>query len=326
MNSGPLPKTARDWCRIGEQYISNLSTCRVHRVLEDTTDFYGVEYGDVILLNDIGYLVRGTESEKKFGLEGEPKPWVKSCIDLITGERKIIKLTFLEEFSCTIEGLKFTCLRNPEKEARILEKVKGHQGFMQGFSAVDSSGNIVRVLDRIAGRSLDNTIQSLPVAHEKYYREHLPDILEHLGTACEALGDLHRMGEVHGDITPDHIFVETGTGRYRWIDFDYDYKERDHVFVRDILEMGTLLAYVVGKGYLILRDIRLRYPEIAERLRAEDMQSVFPSQLANLKLIYPHVHHELNRILLRFSRGPGAVYRDAKQLAADIARAATLIQ
>lgn len=326
MNKSGFPKASEDWCRIGEQYISNLSSCKVHRVLEDTTDFYGVEYGDVILLNDIGYLVRGTESEKKFGLEGEPKPWVKSCIDLVTGERKVIKLTFLEEFSCSIEGLNFTCLRNPEKEARILEKVKGHGGFMQGFSAVDSGGNIVRVLDRIAGKSLDNTLQSLPGKHEKYYREHLPDILEHLGVAYDALGDLHRMGEIHGDITPDHIFVETGTGRYRWIDFDYDYKEREHVFDRDILEMGTLLAYVVGKGYLILSDIRLHHPEIAQRLRAEDMQSVFPSQLANLKMVYPYVHRELNQILLRFSQGAGAGYQDAKELAADVVRAATLIK
>jgi hypothetical protein len=321
-----LPTPSQDWCRIGEQYISNLSSCTVYRVLEDTTDFYGVEYGDVILLNDVGYLVRGTESEKKFGLEGEPKPWVKSCIDLVTGERKIVKLTFLEKFSCTIEGLKFTCLRNPEKEARILEKVKGHMGFMQGFSAVDSGGNIVRVLDRIAGKSLDNTVQSLPGTHEKYYREYLPDILAHLGTACDALGDLHRMGEIHGDITPDHIFVETGTGRYRWIDFDYDYKEKAHVFHRDILEMGTLLAYVVGKGYLLFSDIRLRHPEIAQKLRAEDMQSVFPSQLANLKMIYPYIHRELNRILLRFSQGAGVTYRDAKELAADIVRVATVIK
>lgn len=318
MNDGGLPTASQDWCRIGEQYISNLSSCRVHRVLEDTTDFYEVEYGDVLLLNGIGYLVRGTESEKKFGLEGEPKPWVKSCIDLVTGERKIIKLTFLEKFSCSIEGMTFTCLRSPEKEARILEKVKGHMGFMQGFSAVDSRGNIVRVLDRIAGRSLDNVVQSLPGAHEKYYREYLPDILDHLGAACDALGDLHRMGEIHGDITPDHIFVETGTGTYRWIDFDYDYKEREHLFARDILEMGTLLTYVVGKGYLILSDIRLHHPEVAEGLRAEDMQSVFPSQLANLKKVYPYIHPELNEILLRFSQGAGTAYREARELAADV--------
>ena len=316
----------RDWCRIGEKYIQNPSSCRVHRILEDTTDFYEVQYGDVVLLNNVGYLVRGTESEKKFGLEGEPKPWVKICIDLVTGERKIIKLTFLEEFSCRIEGLSFTCLRNPQKEARILEKVRGHEGFMQGFSVSDSGGNTVRILDRIAGMSLDNLIQSIPGEHERYYRERLPDILDHLAAAYDALGDLHRMGEIHGDITPDHIYVEAGTGRYRWIDFDYDYRERDNAIVRDIFEMGTLLAYVVGKGYLLLREIKLHYPEIAKRLRPGDMQSVFPSQLANLKMVYPYIHNGLNKLLLSFSQGSGIVYQDAKKLAADILHAARALR
>jgi hypothetical protein len=312
----------RDWCRIAEKYIHDLSSCRVYRIVEDTTDFYRVEYGDVVLLNNVGYLVRGTESEKKFGLAGEPKPWVKSCIDLLTGERKIMKLTFLEEFSCRIEGLHFTCLRNPQKEARILEKVRGHGGFMQGFSISDSGGNTIRILDRIAGMSLDNLIQSIPGEHERYYREHLPLILEHLAAAYDALGDLHRMGEIHGDITADHIYVEKGTGRYRWIDFDYDYRERENAFVRDVLEMGTLLAYVVGKGYVILRDIRLHHPELAERIRPGDMQSVFPSQMANLKMVYPYIHTELNELLLSFSLGAGIVYRDAKRLAAEILHAA----
>ncbi len=324
MNDGDIRE--RDWCGIGEKYIHDLSSCRVHRVLEDTTDFYEVEYGDVVLLNNVGYLVRGTESEKKFGLEGEPKPWVKSCVDLVSGERKIIKLTFLEEFSCRIEGLNFTCLRNPQKEARILEKVRGHHGFMQGFSVLDSGGNTVRILDRIAGTSLDNFIQSVPGDHEKYYREYLPDILDHLATAFDSLGDLHRMGEIHGDITPDHIFVETGTGRYRWIDFDYDYRERENAVARDIFEMGTLLAYVVGKGYVVLREIRLHYPEAAQRIRPEDMQSVFPSQLANLMMVYPYIHTELNELLLSFSQGAGIVYQDAKELASDILHCARVLR
>jgi hypothetical protein len=86
--------------------------------------------------------------------------------------------------------------------------------------------------------------------------------------------------------------------------------------------MGTLLAYVVGKGYVVLRDIRLHHPELAERIRPGDMQSVFPSQLANLKMVYPYIHSELNELLLSFSVGAGIVYRDAKRLAAEILHAA----
>jgi hypothetical protein len=255
-------------------------------------------------------------------LEGEPKPWVKSCVDLLTGERKVIKLTFLEEFSCRIEGLDFNCLRNPQKEALILEKVRGHEGFMQGFSVVDAGGNTVRILDRIAGVSLDNVVQSIPGEHERYYRESLPGILDHLAEAYDAMGDLHRMGEIHGDITPDHIFAETGTGRYRWIDFDYDYKQRENAVVRDLFEMGTLMGYVVGKGYMVWSTIKLHYPEVAAKIRPRDMQAVFPSQLANLKLIYPYIHSEINKLLLRFSQGAGSVYFDAKILAEDIRHAA----
>ena len=154
-----------DWCSIAKDYVSESNVCHIYRILEDTTDFYDVNYGDVILLDDVGYLVRGTETEKKFGLEGEPKPWVKSCVDLTTGERKIIKIPFYEEFSCRIEGIKSTCLRNPEKEARILSKVRGHSGFMQGFSRIDSNGNNVRVIERIQGMSLDNVVRSIRMDH-----------------------------------------------------------------------------------------------------------------------------------------------------------------
>ena len=77
-----------DWCKVATEYLPENSSCRVFRILEDTTDFYDVNYGDVLLLDDVGYLVRGTETEKKFGLEGEPKPWVKSGIDLRTRRKK----------------------------------------------------------------------------------------------------------------------------------------------------------------------------------------------------------------------------------------------
>ncbi|MDQ7785139.1 MAG: hypothetical protein RDU20_19795 [Desulfomonilaceae bacterium] len=316
-----------DWCEIARKYVPDSTTCRIFRVLHDTTDFYEVNYGDVLLLNGVGYLVRGTESEKKFGLEGEPKPWVKSCVNLVTGDRKIVKLTFMEEFPCRIEGLGFTCMRNPDKEARILQCVRGHPGFMQGFHVIDAGGNKVRILDRIPGVSLDNVVRSIPCDHETYYREHLHGILTGLVSAYRSMGDLHEMGEIHGDITPDHLYVETGTGRYRWIDFDYDYKEKDNVFMRDIFEMGTLLSFVVGKDYLVFRDIRLYHPEIAVLLGREDMQSVFPNQLANLKLVYPYIDDKINSILLRFSQGSKDRYHTAYDLADDMeAAAASLVR
>ena len=318
MNVNGSDRESLDWCKIAERYIPDSRTCRIYRVLEDTTDFFQVNYGDVMLLNDVGYLVRGTESEKKFGLEGEPKPWVKSCVDLVTGHKKIVKLTFLEEFACHIAGTKFTCLRNPEKEARVLEKVRGHLGFMQGFHVYDAAGNNVRVIERVAGRSLDTQIRSIPTDHETYYHEHLPEILDGLHYAFRSMADLHELGEIHGDISPDHIFVETGTGRYRWIDFDYDYQEQVDLVKRDVFEMGTLLSFVVGKEYVAYADLKSHKPEIAGRLTPADMQSVFPNQVANLKLVFPYIDEALNAILLRFSAGSSKRYETAGQLASDL--------
>lgn|GEM_PF-1872827 len=204
----------------------------------------------------------------------------QACIDLATGDRKIVKLPFYEEFPCRIEGLKFNCLRNPEKEARILERVKGHKGFMQGFHGYDAAGNNVRVIDRIPGRSLDVVVRSIQADHDTYYRNHLPALLEGVVYAFRSMAELHELGEIHGDITPDHIHVEKDTGRFRCIDFDYDYKKKENLLIRDVFEMGTLLSFVVGKDYTAYADLAGRHPEIAAILKPEDMQSVFPNQLA----------------------------------------------
>ena len=307
-----------DWCAIARNYVSESNVCRVFRILEDTTDFYDVNYGDVILLDDVGYLVRGTETEKKFGLEGEPKPWVKSCVDLTTGERKIIKIPFYEEFQCRIEGIKSTCLRNPEKEARILSRVLGHSGFMQGFSRLDSNLNNVRVIERIVGMSLDNIVRSITMDHYNYYFQAMPTLLEGLIQAYRSMADLHEMNEIHGDISPDHIYVERSTGSFIWIDFDYDYSVKEDLISRDLSEMGTVLSFVVGKDYMSYSEAKQRFPQIAEDLTVADMQLVFPNQVANLRLIYPYIHEELNNITMRFSTCASARYGNALELADDM--------
>ena len=60
------------------------------RVIRDTSNFLTVSRGDVLLLGGRHYLVRGNEREGRFGLDEEPKLWVKRAIDLATSEVKII--------------------------------------------------------------------------------------------------------------------------------------------------------------------------------------------------------------------------------------------
>lgn len=62
------------------------------RVHTDTTDFFEIEYGDVVLLDGRPYLIRNSAKEGRFGLDEEIKHWVKRAIDLTHGEMCIVKL------------------------------------------------------------------------------------------------------------------------------------------------------------------------------------------------------------------------------------------
>lgn len=93
------------------------------RVVTDTSDFFRVEAGDVILLADRPYLVRNSVREGRFGLDDEVKHWVKRSIDLVSGQMKIIKLVFYEKFTATIGNIAFDCFRSPRKEEFLFGSV-----------------------------------------------------------------------------------------------------------------------------------------------------------------------------------------------------------
>ena len=90
------------------------------RIVTDTTDFFSIDYGDVIMIDGKSYRVTGHERENRFGMD-DPKFWVKKAVVLGTDEKKILKLSFLESFDTTLGGVKIKCFRNPDKEGQILE-------------------------------------------------------------------------------------------------------------------------------------------------------------------------------------------------------------
>ena len=71
---------------------------------DNTTEFMSIDAGHVIELEDRHYLVRGDETEPRFGLDGDPKYWVKKAVDLADGSSKIIKLVFHESFNVHVGG------------------------------------------------------------------------------------------------------------------------------------------------------------------------------------------------------------------------------
>lgn len=301
-------------------WFPSLADRRRYNRHTDATDFYSVQYGDVLVLAGHPYLILNNAKEGRFGLDDQEKFWVKRAVDLDSGQRKIIKLVFYEKFTAHIGGIAFDCFRSPRKEARILEKIADHPHFMHGIATTDSQGNVIRVLEFIYGKSLYDIIEEQGGTHEDYFINAFPSILGKFKTCIEAIGYLHQQGEKHGDIRRDHILIDRDSGDYRWIDFDFNYRHRENIYGYDLFGIGNILIYLTGKGDLLLPDlIRQAHPGI-DRLKPQDRNIVFHHRLANLKKIYPYIPESLNRILLHFSIGANWFYEHVDQLLEDLSQ------
>jgi hypothetical protein len=292
------------------------------RVFTDTTEFYSIDCGDIIEAGERRYKVTGHERERRFGVE-DPKFWVKRAVDLATGEKKIVKLSFFESFETRLGGVRIRCFRNPEKEANILSLVQRHPHFMQGISCKDTNNNCVRVLDIVRGVNFFVYLDSLTMTYEAYYKAVLPDILRKLVKAIEAIRFLHIQGYKHGDIRNDHLIVERQSGDYVWIDFDFDYDGGENPYSLDLFGLGNILLYTVGKGFHGLHAIqndRVTYGDLVERIEPGDFSMLDQWRLVNLRKLYPFITPLLNDILLHFSRGAELYYEFSEELIEDLNR------
>ncbi|MDY0360965.1 MAG: protein kinase [Desulforegulaceae bacterium] len=280
-------------------------------LVHDTSDFFAIKAGDVIVLDGREFEVTGNEKERRFGVE-DPKFWVKRVIEKESGERKLAKLTYFEDFMTSIGGAKIKCFRSPEKEGKILELIKGHPDFMQGEVFWDIKNNNIRVLDIIRGANFFVFMEQYDrMPHEKYFNEVLPCILRKLLKAFEAIKILHLNGFKHGDIRNDHIMVERKTGNYVWIDFDYDYDSPENPYSLDLFGIGNIILYAVGKGFhnlYMIKNDTYTYGDFFEKVEEGDFSLLDRSRFVNLRKLYPYIPRMLNDILLHFSKGTPIYY------------------
>ncbi len=283
------------------------------RVITDTSDFFRVDYDDVVILDGRPYFIRNYEREGRFTIDEQPKFWVRKAIDLTDGGMKIIKMVFHEKFDARVGDLIFECVRSPRKEARILDITRGHPNFMQGFSTRDSAGNIIRIIDFISGKTMADHVSMLGNSHEDYYYNYFPSVLESFIELTEAIGVLHEHGEKHGDIRRDHIIRDSRENIYRWIDFDFNYWHKENMFGYDIFGLGNILAFLVARGEITAHYLKQHSPDLLERLTNDDMNIIFNNRVVNLQKIYPYIPDTLNFILLHFSMSADVFYDDTKQ-------------
>lgn len=310
-----------------EQAAQNLANHRVtrslrrpSRVYTDTTDFTSIDYGDVISVENHHFLITSYTKEGRFGVDEQIKPWVPKVVDLESMAHFIIKLEFHETFDMRLGSFSITCYRNPQKEARILELVRGRAHFMQGRTLVDAAGNLVRVLEPVSGNRLDKVIHS-ESSHEQYFHHELPRILRQFLGCLQGIGFLHQHGFRHGDIRRDHIFVDRDTGLYYWIDFDYDFYLPEKPYALDLYELGNILIYLVGRGDYHPREI-LADPSlgvaVADALIPGDFSLLVQNRVVNLQRLFPYIPDTLNNILLHFSSGADIFYESVEEMQNDL--------
>jgi hypothetical protein len=289
--------------------------------VKDTSDFFRVDYDDVVVLEGIPYFVRNNEREGRFGLEDEQKFWVKRARNLLTGEVKVLKWVFKERFNARIGNLVFECVRSPRKEARILELVRGRNDFMQGRTVLDSTGNELRVLDYIKGKTLGQLALEKGSDHFDFFHNHYPSLLDEFIGLVEAIRFLHENNEKHGDIRRDHLIKDSETGAYRWIDFDFNYRHGESKFGFDLFGLGNVLLFITGRGDITTQHLLRANPDMLDRLSEDDVNIVFRNRVNNLKKLFPYIPEKLNRVLMHFSSGAVIYYEETKDLLEDLGEA-----
>lgn len=293
------------------------------KVVDDTSHYMRLDQGDVMLLAGTPHLITRNERETGFGMDDDPKYWVKRTIDLQTGESKIVKLVFFEEFTQQIGETPVLFFRSPEKEAKVLDLVTGHKHFMQGFAIQDTAGNNVRIIDFIQGTSLNKQVTSIPMDHRRYFETRLPELIGKVCDCVLSLSLLHENGLVHGDVRWDHVYWDRELKIYRWIDFDYNYNFPEKPWGADLFGLGKILAYLIGKGPLLFSDI-LQRPDLSDAvddLVSEDFSIVEQGRLMNLQKLYPYIPDALNNILLHFSGHAEIFYETVQELVDDLRHA-----
>ncbi len=297
---------------------------RSSRVYHDTTDFTSIDYGDLVKLEDKYFLITAYTKEGRFGVDEQIKPWVPKTEELGSGEKFILKLVFHENFDIKLGPFTITCYRTPDKEAKVLELVKENPFFMHGEALNDQAGNLVRIIEPVNGNRLDKVIHRSQTAHREYFFNELPTILREFLHSLEAIAFLHSEGIRHGDIRRDHIFVERKTGRFRWIDFDYDFHLPERPFALDLFELGNILVYLTAKGDYHPREV-LADPsmgqEVLQRIGPGDFSLLAENRIVNIQKLFPYIPDELNNILLHFSTTTNVFYETVEELHQDLDKA-----
>lgn len=285
---------------------------RRFNIFTETSDLMRIIRGNVVSIGGKNYIVKGNMHESRFGINETPKYWVFDTIEMESGDRKILKTVFDEEFYAHISILKIRCYRHPDKESKVLNICRGDNRFMQGYTRLDEKGNNVRIIDYIQGNTIFNYIPMIEKPHEEYFHEDLGKILWNLLDSILAIQFLHLNGLCHGDIRNDHIIIEKDTGKYRWIDFDLNQDVTDF----DLWSLGNIISYAVGKGIVSLEQVMKSKnfsDDVKDSLSRDDCSAFYNYRIMDLQKVYPYIPDKLGDLLRHFTIRPIGFFNDIRE-------------
>jgi serine/threonine protein kinase len=286
-------------------------------IVTECSDFMNINSGQVYRIEDKDFFIRGETYESRFGIADQPKYWAKHAIDLNSGYTKILKFAFYEEFIANIGPLRIRCYRDPEKESNVLNFVQGDLRFMQGVTIKDRGGNLVKIIDFIKGKSIYAYIFDCQLSHEEYYYKQVPWLLKNIAKCFEAIKLLHDNNLCHGDIRNDHIYIESKTNLFRWIDFDLTQSYSDF----DIWSCGNVLSYIIAKGIRSFYELKTSnkfVQSIKDSVKPDDASAFYNYRIMNLKKLYPYISKEVNDILLHFTVNTDTFYENMDSIIEDL--------
>ncbi len=142
--------------------------------------------------------------------------------------------------------------------------------------------------------------------------------------SVKAIAFLHEHGLKHGDIRRDHILVDYEEEKFVWIDFDYDFYLPERPFALDLIGLGNVLLFILGRKAFRPNDVRQDPSfgkQVADSLDENDMALVSRDRIFNLRKIYPYIPKKMNDILLHFSAGTTVIYDSVAEFYEDLATA-----
>jgi len=144
-------------------------------------------------------------------------------------------------------GLVFECVRQPAEGSAHPGTGPRPGRFHAGDDRTGLSRHPLRILDYIHGRTLSQIVPRLDRTTRISFTI-IPILLDEYVRIVEAIRFLHQSGEKHGDIRRDHLIKDETTGKYRWIDYDFNYRHGESRFAYDLFGLGNILVFITGRA------------------------------------------------------------------------------